>query len=64
MSCPHSCVTLRILIWVLSAAVTLTASIHNQDVKGALQIADQIQDVCCGREHSEHEQKNISFLHV
>lgn len=39
-----------------------TASIHNQDVKGALQIADQIQEVCCGREQNEKEEKNISFL--
>lgn len=63
MSCPHSCLTLRVLICVLSAAVTLTASIHNQDVKEALQIGDQIQDVCCGREQNKKE-KNISFLHV
>lgn len=40
-----------------------TANIHYQDVKGALQIVDQIQDVCCGREQTEKE-KNISFLHV
>jgi len=50
MSCPHSYLTLRVLISASSAAEKLTASIHNQDVKGVLQIADQIQDVCCGTE--------------
>lgn len=44
----HSCLTLRVLIF-LSAAVTVTASIHIQEDKGALQIADQIQDVCCDK---------------
>lgn len=63
MRCARSCLILRVLICVLSAAVMFTASIHNQDVKGALQIVDQIQDVCCGREQSEKEKNNF-FLHA
>lgn len=70
MSCPHSCLILRLLICilrllicVLNAAVMFTASIHYQDVKGNLQIVDQIQDVCCGKEQTEKE-KNIFFLPV